>query len=58
MSSRLRLVFRLTFQKFGNHEKVDLFSDTKLTSQRFVEKYMALESEASVPEDQVMTMMS
>ena len=58
MSSCLVLVFTLTFQKFGNHEKVDLFSDTKLTSQRFVEKYMALESEGSVPEDKVMATLS
>jgi hypothetical protein len=38
---------------FGNHEDVDLFSDAKLKSEKFVEKYLALEAEGTVDRAQV-----
>jgi len=41
------------YKVFGNTEEVNLFSDTKLTSQLFVDKYLALHDEGKVPADQV-----
>ena len=39
---------------FGNNERIDLFSDTKLGSERFVEKFLAIHDSGEVAPDQVL----
>jgi len=39
---------------FGDKEKIDLFSDTKLGSERFVEKFLAIHDSGEVAPDQVL----
>jgi len=38
---------------FGEHEKIDLFSDSKPGSERFVEKFLAIHDSGEVAPDQV-----
>ena len=38
---------------FGANERIDLFSDTKLESERFVEKFLAIHDSGEVAPDQV-----
>merc|ERR1712173_55927 len=38
---------------FGASERIDLFSDTKLESERFVEKFLAIHDSGEVAPDQV-----
>ena len=40
---------------FGVHEKIDLFSDSKPGSERFVEKFLAIHDSGEVAPDQVLT---
>ena len=39
---------------FGEHEKIDLFSDSKPGSERFVEKFLAIHDSGEVAPDQVL----
>ena len=39
---------------FGDKEKIDLFSDAKLGSERFVEKFLAIHDSGEVAPDQVL----
>ena len=39
---------------FGNNERIDLFSDTKLGSERFVEKFLAIHDSGEVAPEQVL----
>ena len=38
---------------FGDNERIDLFSDAKLGSERFVEKFLAIHDSGEVAPDQV-----
>ena len=38
---------------FGDNERIDLFSDTKLGSERFVEKFLAIHDSGEVAPEQV-----
>ena len=38
---------------FGDNERIDLFSDTKLGSEQFVEKFMAIHDGGEVAPEQV-----
>ena len=38
---------------FGDNERIDLFSDTKLGSEQFVEKFLAIHDSGEVAPDQV-----
>ena len=43
----------LVFKVFGDNERIDLFSDSKLGSERFVQKFMAIHDGGEVAPEQV-----
>ena len=43
---------------FGDNERIDLFSDTKLGSERFVEKFLAIQDSGEVAPEQVLIIKS